>query len=285
MLHVHLDQQISINMNKEPIHIISLGAGVQSSTMALMAARGLITPMPVAAIFADVGDEPQSVYKWLDYLETQLPFPVIRVSNGVLSEDALKVRTRKKDGKKYVKINIPGFTYMPSGSVGLNRRQCTRDFKIVPIHRAIKKLMKEHKTSAVQWIGISSDEALRMKESRNRGVINIWPLVERGMTRHACLKWMATNNYPTPPRSACTYCPFHSDAEWRRLKDQEPEAFAHAVNFEKRMHAALEVDELWDGSIFLHRSMKPLLEVDFSTEEERGQINLFNNECEGMCGV
>ena len=41
-----------------PVHIISLGAGVQSSTMALMAAHGLITPHPVAAIFADTQDEP-----------------------------------------------------------------------------------------------------------------------------------------------------------------------------------------------------------------------------------
>ena len=37
-----------------PYNIISFGAGVQSSTMALMAAKGLIGPMPDAAIFADV---------------------------------------------------------------------------------------------------------------------------------------------------------------------------------------------------------------------------------------
>ena len=40
-------------------HIISLGAGVQSSTMALMAAHGEIGPMPDCAIFADTGAEPQ----------------------------------------------------------------------------------------------------------------------------------------------------------------------------------------------------------------------------------
>ena len=44
----------------EPIHIITLGAGVQSSTMALMAAHGEITPMPKCAIFADTQDEPQN---------------------------------------------------------------------------------------------------------------------------------------------------------------------------------------------------------------------------------
>ena len=37
------------------LRIISLGAGVQSTTMALMAAHGEITPMPHCAIFALTG--------------------------------------------------------------------------------------------------------------------------------------------------------------------------------------------------------------------------------------
>src|ERR1035441_9097717 len=81
---------------KEPIHILSLGAGVQSSTLALMAAAGEVTPMPTCAIFADTQDEPVSVYKWLDWLEKQLPFPVYRVTKGRLSDKALKFRTSKK---------------------------------------------------------------------------------------------------------------------------------------------------------------------------------------------
>jgi len=67
---------------KEPIHIISLGAGVQSSTMALMAAAGEIGPMPVAAIFADTQGEPQEVYDYLEYLKPLLPFPVHVVTAG-----------------------------------------------------------------------------------------------------------------------------------------------------------------------------------------------------------
>ena len=55
----------------KPLQIISLGAGVQSSTMALMAVRGEITPMPDCAIFADTGAEPQYVYEWLNWLEMQ----------------------------------------------------------------------------------------------------------------------------------------------------------------------------------------------------------------------
>ena len=59
------------------MHIISLGAGVQSTTMALMAAHGEIEPMPDCAIFADTGDEPQAVYDHLAWLMSGnvLPFP------------------------------------------------------------------------------------------------------------------------------------------------------------------------------------------------------------------
>jgi 3'-phosphoadenosine 5'-phosphosulfate sulfotransferase (PAPS reductase)/FAD synthetase len=74
--------------------------------MALMAATGEISPMPVAAIFADTQDEPTSVYAWLDWLETQLPFPVRRVTKGKLSEQALKMRTTK-DGRSFTTTSIP----------------------------------------------------------------------------------------------------------------------------------------------------------------------------------
>ena len=84
-------------------HVLSLGAGVQSSTMALMAAHGEITPMPDCAIFADTQAEPQSVYDYLDWLEGELPFPVYRVSYGNLTKDCLEPKRRQKDtpnGKK-----------------------------------------------------------------------------------------------------------------------------------------------------------------------------------------
>src|SRR3990167_7074077 len=102
---MHQNQKTDTEMNPTKIqnppihHIISLGAGVQSSTMALMAAAGEITPMPTAAIFADTQDEPSNVYRWLDWLEKQLPFPVYRVTNGSLSASILEIRTSKKGGR------------------------------------------------------------------------------------------------------------------------------------------------------------------------------------------
>jgi hypothetical protein len=266
----------------EPLHIISLGAGVQSSTMALMAAAGEITPMPTAAIFADTQDEPASVYRWLDWLEKQLPFPVYRVTAGKLSEGALRMRTSKK-GRRYFDIKLPWFTRNEDGSQGIiGMRNCTEDYKIVPLRKKARELgaiKRGQKTiGVIQWIGISLDEPHRMKTSRDAWQKNRWPLIENEISRHDCLVWMAAHGYPKPPRSACRYCPFKSNAEWSRLKKEEPSEFEQAAQADSgRMK----------GALFLHRSLVPLREVDFTTDIDRGQGMLagFGNECEGICGV
>lgn len=264
----------------EPLHILSLGAGVQSSTLALMAAAGEIGPMPKAAVFADTGDEPLSVYRWLDWLTTQLPFPVVKADNGEsLSEhvfSSIDVKTRVS--------KPPLFTAGSDGNKeGLLTRDCTKDFKVSVIQRAVRKLMIEHDTkSVIQWIGISTDEAVRMKPSRVKYSTHRWPLIDMGMSRHDCLRWMEANGYPKPPRSACVYCPHHSNKEWRRLRDEEPEAWDRAVAFDAKIRTGIHKVK---AKCFVHRDCVPLDQVDLSTDTERGQGLLWGNECEGMCGL
>jgi hypothetical protein len=269
----------------QPINVISLGAGVQSSTMALMAARGEITPMPSAAIFADTKCEPLEIYQWLDWLEKQLPFPVHRVSHkrGLLHN----VMKSLKGGRF---AGAPFFTESESARGGGKlRRQCTREFKIMPITKKLRELIGVcyrqrggKDVRIVQWIGISLDEAIfRMKPSRTKYIEHIWPLVERRMTRWDCLLWMERNGYPEPPRSACTFCPYHSDSEWRRLK-ADPRSWKQIVAVDTAIRKGVRGTK---ERLYLHPSMKPITEVDFATEEQRGQTNLFDNQCEGMCGV
>lgn len=292
------------------MNIISLGAGVQSSTMALMAKHGEITPMPDCAIFADTQAEPANVYDWLYYLEKQLPFPIYRVNAGSLEEASLRVITGKS-GKKYTKHNIPAFTLQEaiedvpiySGKVfidedgeedqeiigykkekvlrkGMIQRQCTLNFKIVPIKRKIRELVGKRGT-AVQWIGISYDEIVRMKPSPVKYITNIWPLIDKKMTRQSCLAWMKSHGYPTPPRSACYFCPFHNDHEWRGLS---AEYRARSVSYEVKLQAALgQVKEI-KSTPYLHASRRPISQF-FARPIENDLFNNFNNECEGYCGV
>lgn len=269
----------------EPIHIISLGAGVQSSTMALMAAAGEITPMPIAAIFADTQAEPKSVYMWLDWLEKQLPFPVHRVTKGSLDTFSTTIRYSEKNGRPTFS-GVPAFVLNNDGSKGISPRQCTRDFKIDPCTKAVNGIRRLNgNIPAILWIGISTDEVWRAKPHRNEPrITNRFPLFEKQFNRQNCLDWMTARSFPSPPRSACVFCPYHSDKEWLRMKSKEPEEFQRAVDYEFRFQVMTAKSKL-EGVPFLHRSCIPLSEVDFSTEEERGQLSMFNNECEGMCGV
>lgn len=275
--------RLTLKKDTTPVYFISLGGGVQSSTMALMAARGLFPVTPAAAVFADTQSEPAGVYAWLLWLERQLPFPVLRVTRGNLGDDACRTRV-SRNGKTYTKHAVPAFIKDTDGRIGLAMRQCTTDHKIEVLHREYNRL--RDKRPVVQWIGISRDEAHRMKPARRPWLTNAYPLVDAGMTRKDCLQWMADNGYPRPPRSACTFCPYHSDAEWRRLKLNDPASFADAVCFERRYQAALSRVSGFRGTPYLHRSCVPLDQADFRpTDERTGQANLFGNECEGMCGV
>ena len=69
-------------MQEPLIRILSLGAGVQSSTMALMAEEGEFGVKPDAAIFADTGWEPTPVIEHLEWLKTQVSYPVYTVCKG-----------------------------------------------------------------------------------------------------------------------------------------------------------------------------------------------------------
>lgn len=274
------------------LRVISLGAGVQSTTMALMAARGEIGPMPDCAIFADTGAEPLKVYRHLDWLESQLPFPVYRVSAG-------NIRDQITEGFEHHEIprRIDGRPPFFTRNGGMLRRQCTQDFKIVPLDRKVRELIglkkgqRGPKTPVVErWIGISVDEALRAKPSRLTFIKHRFPLLEQKMRRSACLKWCEERQFPVPPKSACTFCPYHDKAQWRDMKANDPESWADAVAIDKLIRPGMPgprrpQNQEW----FVHSDRVPLDEVDLSTPEERGQGNLFGdafvNECEGMCGV
>ncbi len=277
------------NYPPDAMHLISLGAGTQSSTVALQAAAGEITPMPVAAIFADTGWEPAQVYTWLDWLEQQLPFPVHRVSAGNIRKDQVKARVRGTavNGERFA--SLPLYT-MLEGALreGKVRRQCTNEYKIEPISKKVRELLglkfrqrAPKDVRVVQWIGISRDEAQRMKPSRERYILHRWPLIEAGMTRQDCVRWIEDRYGRTPPRSSCIGCPFHSDMEWREMRDHRPDEWADAVEFDHAIRKAGGPR----GDTFLHRSCKPLDQVDLSNAEDHGQMDLFGNDCTGMCGV
>lgn len=262
--------------------------------MALMAAHGEIGPMPDYAIFADTGSEPKPTYDHLEWLSSGnvLPFPVLRVGKETSLYGDLMRGTNSGGKRRYA--SIPAFLDRgPTEREGMGRRQCTKEYKIEPLMKKQRELLgygprrRIPRNSMEVWIGISLDEAIRMKPARVTWQVNRWPLIEKQMSRWDCLQWLERNGYPKPPKSACTFCPFRSDAEWRALRDNgHPEDFQQAVEVDREIRGNQSgyARDL-HFTPYLHRSLKPLDQVDLSTSEERGQPDLFNNDCEGMCGL
>jgi len=277
--------------------MISLGAGVQSTAMALMAAHGEITPMPDCAIFADTGDEPQRVYDHLAWLMSGnvLPFPVHIVrAAGRLGEEIIKAtRGESLRGSHarppfYVKGIYPAGSTVPvlddDGNQVGERVRDTIQKKVRELINLRPRQQWPKEVRVHQWIGISTDEAVRMKPSRIPAIQARWPLIERRLSRSDCKLWLQRNGYPEPPKSACTFCPYRSDDQWRWLRDTDPVAWQYAIEVDRAIRPGLRSDAL-QGELYVHRSMIPLEEVDLSTASERGQPDLFGDECEGMCGV
>lgn len=276
------------------MRVLSLGAGVQSTAVLLMSLDGEL-PKLDHAIFADTHEEPKPVYEHLEHLKVRcadagLPLHIVSDprSDGLVEDLAAVVDGERKPGIAQPPLHVRG----EKGRM-VTRRQCTTHLKIQPIKRKIRELAgltrkRSPKEPVVaQVFGISLDEATRMRDSREAWIVNDYPLVDRRLTRADCLAWMERNGYPRPPRSACVMCPLRNTADWRELRDHDPEGWERAIEYDEQVRDAGKAfgGKGIDGEIFVHFSAKPLREVDLSTLEDHGQGTLFENECEGMCGI
>ena len=255
------------------LRVISLGAGVQSTTVLLMADAGQLGRVD-AAIFADTGWEPRAVYEHLERLERLVSIPIHRVSGGNIRRVAAMGTGSALDA--------PFYLTNQRGERGMARRQCTSRLKVEPIRRCLRELMRAAgEKRAEQLMGISLDEAQRMRTSDVRYAKLVYPLVDLRMTRHACKRWLEAHGWQDVPRSACIGCPFHTSAKWRQIRDETPDEFADAVAWEREVQ---EHGLGLDATPYVHVQRVPLAEVDLSTPRDHGQLDL-NDECAGVCGV
>ncbi len=295
-------------MNRE-LHILNLGAGVQSTTLYLMFMRGEIRPQIDAAIFADTQEEPQPVYRHLEWLKSLKGPPIITEATGPLGDDLIRGAVRRTETAERVAnhasrfASIPAFTTDDDGkTVGQTKRQCSLDYKTRPLARVIRLRILElrpRQTVPKRFrpihvnIGISFDEGGRARKIIKRfaqdqkWAMPHFPLLDRFMTRADCLTWLG-KHFPGRdiPRSACVFCPYRSDAEWHHLKSEDPEGWERAVEVDYALRA--------EGSIatrqvmYLHRSCKPLDLVQLDTRPTARDLQMpmsFYQECEGVCGV
>lgn len=264
------------------LRVLSLGAGRQSTALAILAARGKLEPLDLA-IFADTGWEPASVYAHLDRLEAEVLRPagieLARVSVGNIREDALNPARRF--------ASMPLYILNRDGTAGMGRRQCTSEYKLKPIRRELRRRLgapvAEDGTVgrvpagryAEQWIGFSVDERGRALDAKStRYDVSRFPLLELGLSVDDCVAIVEAAGFH-PQKSACIGCPFHANAQWRRMRDTDPASWADAVEFDRAIRAGnaranATGRELLEQA-FLHRSRVALdaAPIDHVTAAER----------------
>jgi hypothetical protein len=325
--------QQTYNDGKKHVHVLSFGAGTQSTALLLMALNGEINGVvPDHIIFSDTGWEPKEVYDWLEKIQKvvmeRFGKEIAVTDGGSIRDDVFAAAAYKKGiDKKRRFASLPYFTsslvpvYKDNGfeeveeddpnqtelfaidefeaakkeilgykeQLGMVLRQCTQEYKIAPVTKKIRELLGYQPRQRVKeivhlWKGISTDEISRVKPSRDKWIVAEHPLIDiANVDRTACIKYVEDYSLGTPPKSSCIGCPFHDDHHWLDMKTNHPAEFEDAVLADKAIRNMSHMR----ATAYLHRSCKPLDEVDFAERiaKKQGDGDLFDNECEGMCGV
>jgi hypothetical protein len=257
------------------MRVISLGWGVQSFALAAMVARGVLPPVD-AAVHADTEHERRETYefaeKWTPWLEER-GVQIVTVLGGR--------RLFGLGNAEKSEVSIAAFTQWEDGSPsGTMRRQCTYEWKIAPIRRWLQA--NRNKQPVEQWLGITLDEITRIKPSNVKYITNRYPFIEmldRPWTRGMAMRWLHDNGLEIPVKSSCIFCPYRDRATWREIQ------LSGNGDWEKALAVDRAIRHKHPGYLcYLTPERKPLDECDFRSQEEHGQLTLWDaEECSGMC--
>ncbi len=269
---------------------LSLGWGVQSFTLAALEAKrgcacdvcqryAALFPTPIdLAIHSDTGFERQETYdfcnEWTPWL-VENGVPVVTVSD----KGAQFILKKSSTSEGYYTL-MPVFTLDDTGKRGQLRRQCTSRWKIEPLHKWLGQELKRRGIAkrdgvVVQYLGISMDEWQRMKDSPVAWIRNVYPLIDLRMSRADCIRWLEAHDLPSPGKSACDQCPFHSRAYWIQMKRENGASWENAVKADEELRST---GKDW----YLHSDRIPLVEA-VKLPGEDGQMWMFDEDNEPTC--
>lgn len=281
------------------LKILSLGLGQQSTALYFMSCFGLVERFDYA-IFADPGAEKPETYFYLKWLlkwqEENKGIPILWVGKKSILHDLQN--GRNTTGQSFA--SIPLFTKDENGTVGMLRRQCTDEYKIQEVNKAIRKLygLKARKRlpETYLYMGITMEEIERMKTPQNNQLTFVYSFLgysthkSKGVirlesplsySRSSCLNFYNEYKLPIPPKSACFFCPFQNEDQWLYMMVNEPELFKEAVDLDYSLRDSTKRGVKQPA--YLHRSCVPLDKVQFQHLAQY-QID-FKSECSGYCGV
>ncbi|CCC86282.1 hypothetical protein PPM_p0132 (plasmid) [Paenibacillus polymyxa M1] len=283
-----LIEQLQTEGRERIYHVLSFGGGTQSSHLLEQHFRGEIHYDYI--IFSDTGAEPQFIHEQVDWwrkhqvnMGNHTPFLITRHNSMERGLEEMLMRYILTD---YQRFQMPVYcnSVNQNGEVkagGMLPRQCTVDFKIVPVKQRVRQMvLKEHGLGPKQQIpknvgiiidiGFSYDEIRRINtyQSPQYDYVKLaYPLVEANKTTEDSILFLEQHGYPLR-RSRCYLCPFNCSAEraigmdWEEIIESEPFSFVKALWFDAKLREVQSTGTKIMRSIpYLHYSRKPLSEV------------------------
>lgn len=263
----------------EPLEILSFGAGMPSTALALMSAENAIRGYPVwplvpvysAVIFCDLHAEPSWVYEQAAFVAAVCQRAGIPYYT--LDADLYGDFTRSF-GRARV-ASIPFWTLGEDGKKGKMPRQCTYDYKIKVIEKFVRYELlgyrPRERTHAADkhfhrmHMGIMWEEQQRAKESKQTLFTNRFPLIEMKWTRPDCYQYNRDVWGLDTRASCCLFCPFHTNYFYQHIKQYEPSCYA----------CALRVDHM----IETYQARPPLKSQLFLTKTRKRLRDLSPEDC------
>ena len=220
----------------------SYGGGVQSVGILALIINGKL-PIPDRIVFVDTGREASTTW---DYMP---------IANGRLLLAGLPEIEIVGHGFSRVDIYAHKQSTMPllpmySSCGGRLPTYCSGEWKRDAMRRYLRSIGVKRGEQVTMWLGISFDEAHRMKPNKSAWIHNEYPLIDLGMRRNDVLAYLRNDGWPTPPRSSCWMCPHRTATDWKALNEND---FKKAVEFERDIHRTRP-------DLFLNSSRKPLSE-------------------------
>jgi hypothetical protein len=242
------------------------GGGTQSVAVGALIVQGYL-PKPDVSLIADTGRECSSTWA---YLENVLNPAMAKV--GVTIE-RVKASEYGYGGQelwsKTDELLIPAYTTLTGGDPAKLSAFCNRWWKLDAMRVYLSKIHGLTRSKYRSWVGFSLDESkryFRMMEGEEYQKGLIWfPLVERRLRRHQAIELVKIMGWPEPPRSRCWMCPNQRDQEWLEMIENRPTEFQAAVALDIKVRER-------DPHAWLHKSCKPLGEIDFTAPPEQSEL-------------
>lgn len=214
-------------MTKKVKHVLGLSGGKDSSALALYV-KETRPDLDVEYFFTDTGYELPETNEFIDQLEEKLGY-IHRLNARSLNH----IEGRGElDFKSMLKKHQ---NFLPSQ----RDRWCTIQLKLKPFERWADSLIADG-YEIFNYVGIRADEPNRTGLlTIDKPITTVMPFREDGIVKSDIENILQRNGLELPAyyswrsRSGCSFCFYQKKIEWIRLKENHPELFEQAKEFEK----------------------------------------------------